>query len=96
MKTAEEVAAEHWAYIKKMLIVHGQNEVDVETIGFHYKSAFIHGWKHGVEESIHGTGIFNKLDLPRADNPYPPNQSGPPYKGFGLPLDEFGLSLNTP
>ena len=54
-KTAEA----HWEYIEALtratLATPGTSEVGmsvdevVNLIGFHYKSAFIHGWKHGLE-----------------------------------------------
>ena len=37
-KTAERLADEHWAYVG-------------EIAGAHYRSAFIHGYKHGVEDA---------------------------------------------
>ena len=54
-----KTADAHWEYIEALtratLATPGTSacgmSVDdlVELIGFHYKSAFIHGWKHGLE-----------------------------------------------
>lgn len=66
---AEKLADEHWAYIEQVI----RNEYDSETayptgsmmdidaycrrVGLHYKSAFVHGFKHGCE-MIHRGGIL--------------------------------------
>ena len=63
----EKLANEHWGYVEKVLVVGREPTwdekvqdyvVDIEpiknmisVIEFHYKSAFIHGFKHGIEES---------------------------------------------
>lgn len=44
-----KVAEQHWEYIKTLLRIHGLEGDVLEIIGFHYKTAFIHGWKHGCE-----------------------------------------------
>jgi len=44
-----ELAKAHWEYVKNLLINHGI--IDTDQIGFHYKSAFIHGYKHGVSDN---------------------------------------------
>jgi len=52
----KEKAAEHWEYVKSVIEMHEQayRQIDVldvvELIGFHYKTAMEHGWKHGLEE----------------------------------------------
>ena len=45
----EELAKAHWDYIEKLLITHDVMGEERNIIGFHYKTAFIHGYKHGVE-----------------------------------------------
>ena len=45
---SKKLAEEHWSYIEALLLAHGEKDI-LEVIGFHYKSAFIHGFKHGVE-----------------------------------------------
>jgi len=46
---AKELANQHWSYIKSLLVNH---KVDnIEEIGFHYVTSFIHGYKHGIEDS---------------------------------------------
>jgi len=50
IKTPEKMAELHWNYIKSLLVAHGFDADDnLELIGFHYQTAFIHGFKHGVE-----------------------------------------------
>lgn len=49
-KKEEELADAHWEYIKDLLFTH-KITLDVITLcGFHYKSAFIHGYKHALED----------------------------------------------
>jgi hypothetical protein len=45
------LAGQHWAYVDRVLAVHGIEQEDREMIGFHYKSAFVHGYKHGEAAS---------------------------------------------
>ena len=49
---AEDLAAAHWKYVDSLLAVHGLNERTRAAIGFHYISAMVHGFKHGVEFAI--------------------------------------------
>lgn len=50
MNISKELAEAHFeGYIKPLLEVHGTTEDDLKIISFHYKSAFIHGFKHGIE-----------------------------------------------
>ena len=44
-----KLATDHWSYLKKLLEEHDVSEAEVNLIGFHYKTAFEHGFKHGVE-----------------------------------------------
>ena len=47
--TAKELSNEHWRYIKSLLETHKIDEEVIKQIGFHYTTAFVHGWKHGIE-----------------------------------------------
>ncbi len=49
MKDPEQLAAAHWKYVEGLLELHGVDAEDVEIIGWHYRSAMVHGYKHGVE-----------------------------------------------
>ncbi len=40
---------DHWEYIETLLRMHCEDEETIEKIGFHYQSAFKHGWKHARE-----------------------------------------------
>ena len=51
MKDPKTVAAEHWGYIQGLLLAHRVDEEFIEMIGFHYQTAFIHGWKYGEERT---------------------------------------------
>ena len=48
MNEVEQQAEAHWKYVESVLEAHGVAS-EAEVIGFHYKTAFIHGFKHGVE-----------------------------------------------
>jgi hypothetical protein len=48
---AQALAEEHWEYIRSLLVTHGDDgdPDELAKIEFHYKSAMIHGYKHGQE-----------------------------------------------
>jgi 1,6-anhydro-N-acetylmuramate kinase len=46
------LATAHWHYIKSILETHGVQPDEIEKIGFHYKSAFIHGYGHEKEKIV--------------------------------------------
>lgn len=48
-KDANQLADEHWGYIEALLKAH-EEEFNIKQIEFHYKSAFIHGYKHAMED----------------------------------------------
>jgi len=45
----EILAAAHWAYVESVLQLHGEDQGVIEKCGEHYKAAFVHGFKHGIE-----------------------------------------------
>lgn len=45
---AETLAARHWAFIGDLLTIHGIPDERIVEIEFHYTSAFVHGYKHGI------------------------------------------------
>lgn len=48
-KSSKQLADEHWGYIEALLKAH-EEEYNIKQIEFHYKSAFIHGYKHAMED----------------------------------------------
>ena len=50
LKKPEDLAEEHWAYIRNLLMVHGEDDSVIEKIGWHYTTAFVHGYKHALEK----------------------------------------------
>lgn len=67
MSRAKELADAHWGYIESLLIAHGEPKETMPIVEFHYKAAFEHGYKHGIEDgqlpvfdkSInHGMGVI--------------------------------------
>ena len=49
---SKELTQEHWKYIEDVLINHGIPDSELERIGFHYRTAMIHGYKHGYADAI--------------------------------------------
>jgi len=50
MINAKKLADEHWSYIESLLQTHCEDSDVIKKIKFHYKSAFIHGYKHAMED----------------------------------------------
>ena len=51
---AKNLAEEHWKYVKTV-ILNSEPNINtkiVDIIGFHYITAFVHGYKHGKEDVI--------------------------------------------
>ena len=57
MKDVNELADKHWSYVEQMLKAHGEDEDIIRVIGFHYKTAMVHGFKHGREDTQNGKSI---------------------------------------
>ncbi len=58
-ETVEKLAKEHWDYIKELINVHIL--LDEETLAmlrFHYITAFIHGYKHAINEIKESSNTF--------------------------------------
>lgn len=52
-KTSEELKKmcdEHWKFIEDILLHHSVNEDEIKRIGFYYKSALFHGYKHALTD----------------------------------------------
>ena len=47
---AVKLAEEHWEYIDKLLELHAVEKELRDIIAYHYKTAFIHGYKHAKED----------------------------------------------
>lgn len=45
---AQALAEAHWKYVEGVLRAAGKPEADIEEIGYHYRTAMIHGYKHGL------------------------------------------------
>ena len=46
----KQLANDHWSYIKELLLTHSHTDQEIKVIGFHYKTAFEHGYKHAIED----------------------------------------------
>lgn len=48
---AQQLADDHWSYVSDVLAIPCEDVRTIDIIEFHYKSAFIHGHKHGMEDA---------------------------------------------
>jgi hypothetical protein len=60
---AQELAEANWEYIESLLLVHGETPSNVGKVGFHYRTAFVHGFKHGIEAAKEKNRIREEDDL---------------------------------
>lgn len=52
MNRAEELAEDHWNdYVLPLLEAHMVTAVEIQVSRFHYKSAFVHGYKHAMQDA---------------------------------------------
>jgi len=70
-KTPEEIQImldEHWEYVEGVL-VNGQpvneeiNIARLTEIRYHYRTAFIHGYKHGIQDVIEQIKIDKRKEV---------------------------------
>ena len=50
MRDIEKLIDDHWDYVKSVLDHAHMDADEMDNIEFHYKTAFEHGWKHGMGE----------------------------------------------
>ena len=50
---SQELADAHWEYVGQLLRVGQVNDPPegLDIIEFHYKTAFMHGYKHGIQDA---------------------------------------------
>ncbi len=48
---AKELADAHWGYVREVILVSNPH-ADTDVAEFHYKAAFVHGFKHAYEEMV--------------------------------------------
>jgi hypothetical protein len=42
----------HWRYVEDLLLTHNVPYDTTHLVGFHYRTAFRHGYKHGLEKVL--------------------------------------------
>ena len=47
---ARKLANDHWGYIAQLLEAHDESSDTIEICRFHYVEAFVHGYKHALED----------------------------------------------
>lgn len=52
LSTAKKLAEDHWSYIEGILIAHDQDMPILKICHYHYVTAFVHGYKHAIEDMI--------------------------------------------
>lgn len=60
MNRAEELAEAHWEYIEGILAVHNVTIAEITACGYHYKTAFVHGYKHALEDLEESRRVFTE------------------------------------
>lgn len=50
MEGVEKLIDDHWEYVKGVLESY-KEDLDIGEIAFHYKTAFLHGYKHGWDDA---------------------------------------------
>lgn len=48
----DTLVGDHWKYVQATLDIHGVSESDMSIARYHYLTAFAHGYKHGVEDTM--------------------------------------------
>jgi len=51
---AKELAEAHWGYVRGILEAHGIEEKKMKEVAYHYPTAFVHGYKHAIEDFEEG------------------------------------------
>lgn len=46
---------DHWKYVEGILKASTHDDYEVNLVGYHYKTAFLHGIKHALEAGTKGT-----------------------------------------
>lgn len=49
LSEAERQAELHWEYVESVLAIHNINMSEINLCAHHYRTAFVHGWKHSQE-----------------------------------------------
>jgi len=50
MKDIKQLANEHWNWVSKLLKLLTNANINMEVVEYLYKTALIHGYKHGLED----------------------------------------------
>ena len=84
---SKELADAHWKYIEALLMIHENDQDFVDVIGFHYKSSFIHGYKHGIEAEQAQALKEKQLDNTRISGVQQDDSRISPRKSVGVSYD---------
>lgn len=50
LELGSQLALAHWQYIRSVLVAHDTCENEMKIACYHYFTAFLHGYKHGLED----------------------------------------------
>lgn len=84
LEVAEELGRLHWQYIYDTLKTHNAPWIDVAR--YHYVSAFVHGFKHGMEYVTN-----NELEARVEKLENPPEEERPCYIHSRRPIRQSEL-----
>lgn len=85
------LAEAHWTYIESLLGAHNIAPETIDIAEFHYKSAFIHGYKHRDEEELED----NICDCTKESHTDPLIQWATKLRPSGTLLGVRGRSLDS-
>ena len=60
-KRGTALGEQHFNYIKKLLLIHNEDEKVIDKIEFHYIQAMKHGYKHGINDKLKVNGKNNQI-----------------------------------
>ena len=52
VKTTQSMAEAHWDYVESVLRSHNERQEVIDKCHHHYVTAFVHGFKHGVQQTV--------------------------------------------
>lgn len=66
--SVEQLANDHWDYVESVLSAHHVSSNEKAIAQHHYVSAFIHGYKHGINQIDFNSAAIMTSRSPRGDD----------------------------
>lgn len=69
-RRATTLAIDHWDWLEPLLLMLDEKPANIGAMEYLYKTAFIHGYKHGQEDSKNGEETHDdKEEIPNGEDP---------------------------